>query len=146
MIRPIIPGHAVDTRQALIAPTVRRPLPLPAIPAAPARRTTDTVYQTVSIDDRGRFTHRALLDILGWTSRTRLITGVQNGRLAFRHSADGANIITIHGRVAIPRQLRLAVNLRPLDRVLLAADPERHQLVVVPAAVLDRLLADGDAE
>ena len=61
MIRPVIPGATRQAHPEPPAPALRRPLPLPAIPTPPARRTHNTVYRTAVIDNRGRFTHRVAL-------------------------------------------------------------------------------------
>ena len=144
MIRPVIPGATRQTQQDRALPVSRRPLPLPTIPTWPARRTQNTVYRTAVIDNRGRITYREILEILGWTTASSLRAFLQLGRLIVRTDPAGTNLITPQGRLCLPLDLRRAVLLRPGDHALLAADRAEDELVVVPEALLDRLLAGGD--
>ena len=141
MIRPVIPGASRRAQPDVALPLVRRPLPLPAIPTPPPPRTRDIVYRTAVIDASSRTGHRDILECLGWTTTSRLTTFLQLGRLIVRADSSGANLITPRGRLLLPLDHRRALLLRPGGHVLLAADRAQEELVVVPEAVLDRILA-----
>jgi len=122
MIRPVIPGRTRHSQPELTVPALRRPLPLPVIPPPPPRRTRRTVYRTATLDDRGRITHRAILETLGWTPKTRLTGFLLLGRVIFRPDPSGTNLISPQGRLTLVQQLRRALLLRAGSHVLLAAE------------------------
>lgn len=144
MIRPVIPGASRHKQADRDTPLVRRPLPLPVVPAPPPHRTRNTVYRTAVIDPSGRIRHRILLEALSWTSTTRLAALLQLGQLILRPDPSGTNMITPHGHICLPLDPRRLLRLRPGNHVLLAADLTKHELVVLPEAALDRLLDGGD--
>jgi hypothetical protein len=146
MIRPVIPGAARPHQPGFAPLVLRRPLSLPTIvaPQSKPHRTRNLAYRTAALDNRGRITYRAILDLLGWTPTTTLVACLQLGRLIVRPDVVGANMITPLGRLCLPLDARRALLLRPGDHVLLAADPVENELTVLPEVLLDRLLDGGD--
>lgn len=53
-------------------------------------------------------------------------------------------MITPHGHICLPLDSRRLLRLQPGDHVLLPADLTHHELTVLPAALLNRLLHGGD--
>jgi hypothetical protein len=144
MIRPVIPGRTEHRPTNITAPPHHRPLPLPTVPVLPPRRTCGTVYRIAALDNRGRISHRVILETLGWTEETALDVFLLLGRVIFRPAPAGANLISPQGRLTLPLNVRRALRLRTGDRVLLAADPAEHELAALPEALLDQLLDGGD--
>ncbi len=85
------------------------------------------------------------MQTLDWSAGLRLhIRETATGALTAAADPEGAYQVTGHGHVRIPAPLRHRHGLRAGDRVLLAADPERSQLVIYPPAILDALLTGGE--
>lgn len=87
---------------------------------------------------------------LGWSPALRLDIAEAAGALIVRADPAGAFRTTGHGHLALPARVRSRCGLRVGDRVLLAADPMRQELLVCPPAVLDAMIAarhirSGDA-
>jgi hypothetical protein len=106
-------------------------------------RTANTVYGMSVLDRGGRIADRAVIDALGWTPATRLGLDAARTHLTLRAAIDGALAVKDHRYLWLPAATRQRLGLRPGDRVLLAAEPERQTLVVYPPAALDELLAHG---
>lgn len=116
----------------------RKALPLPSLIA---QRTTTTVYGLAAIDDRGRIADRVVLRALGWSAGRRLVIDESWGLLVIFPDASAPAQVTGQGHLRVPATLRHRCGLRSGDRVLLAADPEQHRLVVYPSTALDALLS-----
>jgi len=99
------------------------------------------VYGLAVLDDRVRIADRVVLRALGWSAGLRLMIDESRGLLVIYPDAGGAAQVTGQGHLRVPAPLRHRCGLRSSDRVLLAADPERHRLVVYPPAALDALLS-----
>ena len=122
---------------------VRRSLPLPSLIT---RRTTPIVYGLSALDDRGRLADRTIMQALGWSAGLRLDIRETDGRLVICPREHGACHVTGQGHLRVPAALRHRCGLEPGDRVLLAADPQRRQLVAYPPAALDALIGGQDAD
>jgi bifunctional DNA-binding transcriptional regulator/antitoxin component of YhaV-PrlF toxin-antitoxin module len=114
-----------------------------SLPELPLARTADTVYGMSALDRGGRIADRALVEALDWTPGTRLHLDATRTHLTLRTAIDGTLTVKAHRYLWLPAATRQLLGLRPGDRVLLAADPKRHTLVVYPPAALDELLAHG---
>ncbi len=78
---------------------------------------------------------------LGWTPDSSLDIAETGGALVVRAEPAGAFRTTRHGHLVLPARVRRWCGLRVGDRVLLAADPLRQELLVFPPAVLDMMIA-----
>lgn len=136
LVPPVAP--AADHR----APSPRRALPLAAMP--PVRPPDAAVYGMAAMDDRGRITDRPVLRALGWTPGTRTHVHVRHDIAIVTARSDGPHAVTAHGHLRLPVPVRHRLDLRPGDRMLLAAIPAEARLIVYPPAALDALLAASD--
>jgi len=132
-----IAGAARPPRAAAVS---RRGL---ALPDPPITRTTDTVYGMSVLDRGGRIADRAAVAALGWTPGTKLGVHIARTHLTLRAALDGPVTVKDHRFLWLPAATRHRLDLRPGDRVLLAAEPNRQTLVIYPPATLDELLAHG---
>jgi hypothetical protein len=96
-----------------------------------------------AVDRGGRIAVRIVIEALAWTLDTRLRIDAARTHLTLRAAIDGALVVKDHRCLWLPAAARHRLGLRPGDRVLLAAQPERQTLVVYPPAALDELLAHG---
>ena len=78
---------------------------------------------------------------LGWTPDSNLDIAETGGALVVRADPAGAFRTTRHSHLVLPARVRRWCGLRVGDRVLLAADPLRQELLVCPPAVLDTMIA-----
>ncbi|WP_125726798.1 AbrB/MazE/SpoVT family DNA-binding domain-containing protein [Kibdelosporangium aridum] len=122
------------------SPAARLPMPLPV---APLTRSSTALYGVATIDDRGRFVDHALTTALGWTHGTGLGIRESDDCVIFHPNECSVTMITKHGRLHLPAQVRHWYGLSAGDRILLVADADRQTLTVYPPASLDLLLA-GD--
>jgi bifunctional DNA-binding transcriptional regulator/antitoxin component of YhaV-PrlF toxin-antitoxin module len=136
-VRPLDGGPAKSTQASA---AYRRGLPLPE---PTPTRTERTVYGTSAVDSHGRVAERAAIDALGWTPGTRLDIVATSTHLTLHAATDGVVMVKARRYLWLPAPTRHRLGLRPGDRVLLAADPERQMLVVFPPVTLDELLARG---
>jgi hypothetical protein len=109
----------------------------------PLARTADTVYGMSVLDRGGRIADRAVINALDWTPGTRLYSHATRTHLTLRTATDGMVAVKDHRYLWLPAKTRQLLSLRPGDRVLLAAEPERQTLVIYPPAALDQLLTHG---
>jgi hypothetical protein len=138
---PAIRPPVSATKPVLNAPS-RGPFPLPRLAV---RRTSAVLYGVSTIDNRGRLVDARLMRELAWPPGLALTVAEARGILHITPDAAGTLHITSQGHVRIPAPLRHLCALTPGERVLLAADPDQCRLTVFPPAVLDTLLANGDA-
>jgi bifunctional DNA-binding transcriptional regulator/antitoxin component of YhaV-PrlF toxin-antitoxin module len=96
-----------------------------------------------ALDRGGRIADRTVIEALGWTPGTRLQLEAARTHLTLRAAIDGALAVKDHRYLWLPAATRHLLTLRPGDRVLLSAQPERQTLVVYPPAALDQLLPHG---
>lgn len=78
---------------------------------------------------------------LGWPPELRLDIRDTDGVLVIHADPAGEFRTTGQGHLRLPARVRRWCGLEVGDRVLLAADPTRGQLVVYPPAVLDSMIA-----
>jgi hypothetical protein len=80
---------------------------------------------------------------LGWTPDLVLDIAETGGALVVHADPAGAFRTTGHGHLVLPARVRRWCGLRVGDRVLLAADPMRQELLVFPPTLLDTRIADA---
>jgi hypothetical protein len=144
LVPPLLPQRD-HPAQGICTGTVRSGHPLP-LAALRARRTSSAVYGLAALDCRGRVADRIIMQTLDWSAGLQLhIWEAATGALMAAADPEGAYRVTSQGHVRIPAPLRHRHGLRAGDRVLLAADPERSQLVIYPPAIFDALLSGGES-
>jgi bifunctional DNA-binding transcriptional regulator/antitoxin component of YhaV-PrlF toxin-antitoxin module len=122
------------------------PLPVPPVAELPAAA---LVLGMAGVDHSGRVRDRLVFAALGWGPGDRTDVTVRPRVLVLRRVAAGGVPIDARGRVFLPAGARAVFAITVDDRVLLAADPRRHHLIVYPVRVVAALLAavsdeDGD--
>jgi bifunctional DNA-binding transcriptional regulator/antitoxin component of YhaV-PrlF toxin-antitoxin module len=95
------------------------------------------------LDRGGRIADRATIEALDWTPGTRLHLDPGRTHFTLRAAIDGTLTVKDHRYLWLPAATRHRLDLRPGDRVLLAAKPTQQTLVVYPPAALDDLLTHG---
>jgi hypothetical protein len=80
---------------------------------------------------------------LGWTPDQVLDIAEAGGALVVHADPTGTFRTTGHGHLVLPARVRRWCGLRVGDRVLLAADPMRQELLMCPPALLDTMIADA---
>ncbi|GAA5139918.1 hypothetical protein GCM10023320_76750 [Pseudonocardia adelaidensis] len=78
---------------------------------------------------------------LGWPPGLSLDIAESSGTLVVRADPAGAFRTTTRGHLVLPARVRSWCGLHVGDRVLLAADPNRQQLLLCPPATLDAMIA-----
>lgn len=136
----VLRPHRSDPDAATPAMTTASPRTLP-LPALAAPRSSGLVYGMAAMDARGRVADHALVTALGWTPGTRLTIRLADGLLICRPDTTGAVTVTPQLHFRLPAPLRHACDLRPGNRVLLAADPQHNLLILHSPAALDTVLA-----
>lgn len=127
-----------DPRDTASAPRpVTRSLPVPTLTA---RRSPTTVYGLAVMDCHGRVADRHVLRTLSWTPGAQLTLDVVGDSVLSVEDLHGTVRIGADGYLRLPIRLQRRCLLVAGDRVLLAADPARRQLLLHPPAALDRLL------
>jgi AbrB family looped-hinge helix DNA binding protein len=133
-VAPVIPG-ACRGRSRPGKPGAGRPMPLASPPGRP-----DVVYGFGRIDASGRVADRVTIAALGWRGGDRLTVTAEAGVMIARRDPGGMVTVPSRPYVVIPAALRRRCGLRPGDRVLLAAFPDRDVLAVYSFAVVDQAL------
>jgi len=101
------------------------------------------VLGSVLVNHNGRIAERAVLGSLGWAPGVRIgIRSVAEGVLHVVADPDGEQAIACNGQLQIPAAIRRRVRLRIGHRVLLAAHPDQHRLIIVSQSVLETVVAD----
>ncbi|WP_433617049.1 hypothetical protein ACQP2P_16625 [Dactylosporangium sp. CA-139114] len=115
----------------------QRVLPMP--PLQP-RRSRSTVYGFAAVDKAGRITGSTVFRALGWPPHTRLQVREDHGFVLVRRDPCGVLSLNEAGHLHLLEPVRRWCDLRPGDRVLLAAEPDRQLLVIHPPAALDAMI------
>jgi hypothetical protein len=112
-------------------------VPVPVLPGSSARAGLRAVVTVVDRD--GRLADRSLLRFLGWPAGQSVQFAINPGPIV---------VVRLGGRVRVNARghLRLSLSLRQrcriatADRVLVAADPRRGELLVIAMAELDDMI------
>lgn len=130
---------------ALIPDRRRRPetarTPLPELPAA-RLRADDLILDVARLDRSGRLSARGVLAALGWEPGARVWVDAVRGSAVIGRSSAGRGVVDPRGSIAVPIAVRDLCGIAPGDSVVLAASPSTQRLLVHPAAVVARLVAD----
>lgn len=99
------------------------------------------LYRIAAVDDRGRLAEHTLVNALGWQPGQRLrIETLSTTALAMTPDTDGLLPIARRRHLPLPAGVRRWCVIRPGDRVLLAANPQRQLLLVHTMAALDAMI------
>jgi hypothetical protein len=118
-------------------------LPIPTLTTT-ARR-AEPRYTLTPIDRDGRLADRSALGYLGWVAGWPVAWNVDCGPIAIAQSGAGAHVDR-RGHLRLPLPLRRICRIASGDRVLLAADCEADELLVIPSWVLHRMIRAGRGE
>lgn len=138
---PVVPPlrpHRTD--QAVPLPATMRPYRALPLPSLVTERTTACVYGLAVLDARGRLADRAVITTLGWAAGLCVHIRAAGALLTVHADPNGSCAITSQGYLRVPALVRHQTGLCAGDRVLLAAEPDQHRLIVVPPAALDAFL------
>jgi hypothetical protein len=94
-----------------------------------------------TVDDRGPLADRSPLRILHWAPKLPITLLVLPGAIVVAAQGGGREAITGHGHLRLPACLRHALKLKPGDRLLVAAHPDRGLLVAYTMHTLDAMVA-----
>ena len=141
-IPAVIPSSTAPSADRSTPGAHRRVLPVTPLQA---RRTRSTVYGLAAVDNRGRIADSALFRALGWPPGTRLRVRERLGFVLVEADQHGVLSINRLGHLQLPAAVRHWCDLVPGDRALLAAEPDRHLLVVHPPATLDAMITQAHA-
>lgn len=142
-IAPVVPSRrstsAKRRRREVGETRGHRPLPVAVIASRP---TPAVVYRIAAVDKCGRLAERTVMRALGWAPGLTLDIAEAGRTLIVRADPAGAfRTTSSHGHLILPARVRSWCGLRVGDRVLLAADPDKQELLVCPPAALDAMLA-----
>lgn len=116
-----------------------RRLPLPQLAALAS--STAMLHRIAAVDDRGRIAEQRVVHALGWRPGQPLrIEALSTTALAMTPDTDGLVPLARRGHLPLPAGVRRWCAISPGDRVLLAADPQRHLLLVHTMAALDAMI------
>lgn len=99
-----------------------------------------TYYCVTPIDDRGRVADRSALRAMQWAALQPIEYVVKSGIVMVTSLESGRWTITRQGHLRLPPSFRLAVGVRPVDRLLIAADLRGATLWLFTMDRLDRAL------
>jgi hypothetical protein len=117
--------------------------PLPLVTMTPVR-TRATVYGFSHISDQGRIAAAEVLPALGWAPGTSLDCRVRGHGLRLSPHPDGSVRVLKALRFGLPVGLRRRCGLTSGTGVLLAADSDAGELVLLPPFALDEVLHPRD--
>ncbi|MDX8037036.1 hypothetical protein SK803_43175 [Lentzea sp. BCCO 10_0856] len=90
-----------------------------------------------TIDDHGRFSGRAVLRELRWTTHTELDFVLRESTVVIRERAGTAVRVTSRGLIHVPLAMRRWLSWEAGHRILLAFSSRTKVLVLADASVLD---------
>lgn len=115
-------------------------LPIPALTAT--SRDGEPRYAMTPIDRDGRLADRSVVAYLGWIADWTVAWNVESGPIVIARSGAGAHVDR-RGHLRLPLALRRVCRIASGDRVLLAANREADELLVIPSWVLTRMIRAG---
>lgn len=121
------------------SPKPARSLPLTSLHRLP--RDTSMLYEMLRVDASGRIGHHEIVEALHWRPGDKLETFLTQGAIVIRVSADGLFCVLQRGRIVIPAAARRRYDIRPTDRLLIAAVPDYGIMIVYPLPALDEMIA-----
>jgi hypothetical protein len=96
-------------------------------------------YAVTSLDGNGRLADRSVLRFLGWTAGQAVEMAVTEEQIVIVRVGVGSRI-NRRGHLRLILPVRLTCGLGPGDRVLMAGDRRRRELLVVPTTVLNSMI------
>jgi hypothetical protein len=97
-------------------------------------------YAVSSIDVNGRLGDRSPLQTLGWGPGHPVAVSLTSGTIVVASQSRSRVTVTRQGHLRLPSSVQRACRLKPGDRLLLAACPDRDLLVAYTASALDHIL------
>ncbi|HEX5596431.1 MAG TPA: hypothetical protein VFX61_10495 [Micromonosporaceae bacterium] len=122
-----------------------RPAPMPALPAPrqPGDASPAEVLIGMARPDRsGRVTERGLLRALGWPPGHCIDIHPHDGMLVIASALAGQHVVGSRGELPLPASARQMCGIVPGQPLLLAVLVAHDLLVIHPAGIVARLLAD----
>lgn len=145
------PDHEPQHRERLLAavipvplqrPVPRTPQPLPPLPTIrlPAVEPNNLVLGMAKLDRTGRVHDHTVLTALNWHTGQRIdITSVHD-TIVMHATPTGLHTIGARGEVTLPAAARALCGIPANSRVVLAAVPSEHVLLVHPLETVASLL------
>jgi bifunctional DNA-binding transcriptional regulator/antitoxin component of YhaV-PrlF toxin-antitoxin module len=96
-------------------------------------------YAVTALDRNGRLADRSVLTFLGWTAGQAVEVTVTDEQFVIVRAGVGSRI-NRRGHLQLPLHVRRTSGLGPGDRVLMAGDRQRRELLVVPTTVLASMI------
>jgi hypothetical protein len=115
-----------------------QPFPLSRLRLLP--RETSMLYDIGRIDSSGRIISVRILSALSWRPGDGLDVAFVPGAVVMRQSADGHLRMPQRPRITVPASMRHALDVTPLDYVLLAAAPQYQLLIIYAMRTMDDML------
>lgn len=133
-----------DAVVSAIIPARRGPTPLtPGLPIAQLavpEREESAHYALTAMDARGRLAGRSAMRVLNWRPGQPITVTITQRALLVVPQAEGPEAITQQGHLRIPKGIRHWFDLKPGDRMLLAAFPDYDLLIAYTFAALDTMI------
>jgi len=113
-------------------------LPLPAL-FSPLP--TTSLYCVVTpIDDRGRLADRSPIRAMKWQPQQPLTISITQGIVVVVAQSDGAECVTRQRHLRLSARVRHLCRITSGDRLLVAAAPENHFIIVYSMPLLESIL------
>ena len=112
-------------------------LPIPVL--VDAGPPVEVRYVVTPVDRDGRLADRSLLTFLGWSPGVEIALTVEPGPVVIARPGAGVRVDG-RGHLHLPVAVRHAYGIGPGDRVLLAADHQAGELLIIPGRVLTRMI------
>ncbi len=113
-------------------------LPIPVLPDAAHGAGTRCVVTPVDRD--GRLADRSALTFLGWSAGQAVELAIEPGPVVVARTG-GSVRINPRGHLRLPLTVRRRCRIATGDRVLVVANQRRGELLVIPMAALDDMVA-----
>jgi hypothetical protein len=116
-------------------------LPIPALPVLPdSARGAGARCVVTPVDRDGRLADRSVVTFLGWSAGQAVEWAFEPGPIVVARAAGGVRI-SPRGFLRLPLAARRACRIAAEDRVLVVADQRRSELLVIPMAALEDMVA-----
>jgi hypothetical protein len=99
----------------------------------------DTRHVVTSVDRDGRLADRSVTAFMGWSAGQAVEWAVEPNLIVIARSGVGGRI-NRRGHLRLPLTVRRACRIAARDRVLVAGDQRRGELLVIPTTVLTYLI------
>lgn len=113
-------------------------LPIPVLPDAPPG--TRTRWVVTPVDRDGRLADRSALTFMHWSSGREVALTVEPGPIVVARRGRGVRLNS-RGHLRLPLTVRRTCRIAAGDRMLVAANLHWVELLVIPMAALDAMVA-----